>query len=76
MIVGELTYEDILQVLEHMHDYCVCCDKCIGCAYCVEFTRLNGSVGTYCAVHTIPAHWNIDEIKNRAGVGGDDNERT
>lgn len=62
MIIEELTHDDIMQVIEHLHDYCACRDDCDACFYADDYVN--------CTIKSIPAEWRPSAIEYRL-KGGD-----
>lgn len=54
MIIDDLTRDDIIYVIEHIHDFCACREDCINCPYsdCICVCTLRG----------IPAEWRPEAI--------------
>lgn len=55
MIIDDLTHDDILYVIEHLHDVCACRKDCIGCYYADEKDE--------CTLCSIPEEWRLNAIK-------------
>ena len=62
MIIDELTHDDIVQVIEHLHDACACREDCSGCHYADEIL--------VCTLRSIPAEWRPEAIRK----AGDQND--
>lgn len=59
MIIDDLTYDDIIYVLEHLHSVCSCRDACNGCHYAYN-EKIAKVTRHQCALNGIPAEWNVD----------------
>lgn len=55
MIIDDLTHDDILYVLEHLHDVCASREDCDGCYYANEHNE--------CTLKYIPLEWRLNEIR-------------
>ena len=64
MIIDELTHDDIMHVIEHLHDYCASREYCSGCFYANDYEQ--------CILKHIPAEWSPGSIKYRLEGGEHD----
>lgn len=62
MIIGELTYYDILQSLNSVKNHCEKRHHCKGCIYSGN-ALANDEPFSYCAIRRNPDHWQTDIIK-------------
>ena len=55
MIIDDLTHDDILYIIEHLHDACASRENCEGCYYSDKHVE--------CAISGIPEEWRLNAIR-------------
>lgn len=54
MIIDDLTHDDILYIIEHLHDACASRVECKGCYYADKHDE--------CTLCSIPEEWRLNAI--------------
>lgn len=58
MLIDDITHDDIIYVIEHIHSFCACREDCIDCPYADDYV--------VCTLRSIPAEWRPEAI-NKCG---------